>query len=67
MEEKTIINQRGSCRFLRTFAPFVAGIGRMTYLRFFAYNLAGAACLGAVACLYAGYWFGKRPRGQAET
>jgi len=45
---------------LRTFAPFVAGIARMTYLRFFAYNLAGALAW-VLSLLYAGYWFGNVP------
>ena len=45
---------------LRTFAPFVAGIARMTYLRFFAYNLAGALAW-VLLLLYAGYWFGNVP------
>ncbi len=34
------------CRFLaviRTFAPFVAGVGRMDYLRFLAFSLVGTA------------------------
>ncbi len=45
---------------LRTFAPFVAGIARMTYLRFTAYNLAGALAW-VLSLLYAGYWFGNVP------
>ena len=45
---------------LRTFAPFVAGIGRMTYLNFTAYNLAGALAW-VLSLLYAGYWFGNVP------
>ena len=45
---------------LRTFAPFVAGIARMTYLRFFAYNLAGALAW-VLSLLYAGYWLGNVP------
>jgi len=45
---------------LRTFAPFVAGIAGMTYLRFFAYNLAGALAW-VLSLLYAGYWFGNVP------
>lgn len=45
---------------LRTFAPFVAGIARMTYLRFFVYNLAGALAW-VLSLLYAGYWFGNVP------
>jgi len=46
--------------FLRTFAPFVAGIARMTYLNFTAYNLAGALAW-VLSLLYAGYWFGNVP------
>ena len=45
---------------LRTFAPFVAGIARMTYLRFSIYNIAGALAW-VLSLLYAGYWFGNVP------
>lgn len=45
---------------LRTFAPFVAGIARMTYLRFSIYNVAGALAW-VLSLLYAGYWFGNVP------
>jgi membrane-associated protein len=45
---------------LRTFAPFVAGIARMTYLNFTAYNVAGALAW-VLLLLYAGYWFGNAP------
>jgi membrane-associated protein len=45
---------------LRTFAPFVAGIARMTYLRFSIYNFAGALAW-VLSLLYAGYWFGNVP------
>jgi membrane-associated protein len=45
---------------LRTFAPFVAGIARMTYLRFSIYNVAGALAW-VLLLLYAGYWFGNVP------
>jgi membrane-associated protein len=56
---KTIIITR-FIPILRTFAPFVAGIGRMNYLLFFAYNLAGALAW-VLSLLYAGYWFGNVP------
>ena len=45
---------------IRTFAPFVAGIGTMSYPRFLAYNVTGAvAWVGG--CLAAGYAFGNIP------
>ena len=45
---------------IRTYAPFVAGIGAMTYRRFLAYNVGGAV-LWVVSLLYAGYFFGNIP------
>ncbi|MDR0233339.1 MAG: DedA family protein [Zoogloeaceae bacterium] len=48
-------------RFLpifRTFAPFVAGIGRMDYGRFCLYNMTGALAWIFSLC-FAGYWFGN--------
>jgi membrane-associated protein len=56
---KTIIITR-FVPILRTFAPFVAGIARMTYLNFTAYNMAGALAW-VLLLLYAGYWFGNVP------
>ena len=45
---------------VRTYAPFVAGIGGMTYWRFSLFNLAGAV-LWVAGLTYAGYFFGNLP------
>lgn len=45
---------------VRTFAPFMAGVGRMPYLRFLSFNLFGG--LGWVLSMtLAGYWLGGVP------
>ena len=45
---------------LRTFAPFVAGVGRMDYARFLAFNLAGGV-FWVVSLTLAGYFLGNLP------
>lgn len=56
---KTIIIAR-FMPIIRTFAPFVAGIGRMSYGRFLVYNVIGGI-LWIVIFMLAGYWFGNIP------
>jgi membrane-associated protein len=56
---KTIIIAR-FVPIIRTFAPFVAGVGAMTYRRFLVYNVVGGVAW-VTGFLLAGYWFGNRP------
>lgn len=56
---KTIIIAR-FVPIVRTFAPFVAGIGKMHYSRFLAFNAIGGA-LWTFILVYLGYFFGSRP------
>lgn len=45
---------------VRTFAPFFAGVGAMTYRKFLSFNVVGAAAwVGSL--IYAGYLFGNIP------
>ena len=56
---KTLVISRFLPLF-RTFAPFVAGIGAMSYARFTIFNLIGGLGWVVSLCL-AGFWFGNMP------
>jgi membrane-associated protein len=45
---------------IRTFAPFMAGVGAMSYRQFLTYNVIGAA-IWVATLIYAGYLFGNIP------
>jgi membrane-associated protein len=56
---KTIILAR-FVPIVRTFAPFVAGVGRMNYGRFLLFNVVGGVSW-VLICLLAGWQFGSQP------
>ena len=56
---KTVIMAR-FIPIIRTFAPFVAGIGKMNYVRFISFSIFGAIAWTSL-CTIAGYFMGNIP------
>jgi len=56
---KTIIIAR-FVPIIRTFAPFIAGVGSMNYLNFISFNVIGGI-LWVFICSFGGYFFGNLP------